>query len=61
MINQTALFFAAARAHSEDSEAMDLCKMLLEAGVPLHHKDAPRAQPKDIDTVCELSCELYKE
>ena len=54
MINQTALFFAAARAHGEDSEAMELCQLLLDAGVPLHHKDA--ARPMALQPISCMLC-----
>eukprot|EP00438_Fugacium_kawagutii_P025675 Skav205820 [mRNA] locus=scaffold307:527493:528752:+ [translate_table: standard] len=37
--DQTTLFFAAARQSGQDTQALALCRMLLERGVPVNHAD----------------------
>eukprot|EP00438_Fugacium_kawagutii_P027122 Skav234328 [mRNA] locus=scaffold3161:139241:140509:+ [translate_table: standard] len=37
--DQSTLFFAAARQHGQDEDALVLCSMLLERGVPINHVD----------------------
>eukprot|EP00438_Fugacium_kawagutii_P008034 Skav209185 [mRNA] locus=scaffold1137:663386:672772:+ [translate_table: standard] len=37
--DQTTLFFAAARQSGEDEHALELCRLLLERGVPVDHVD----------------------
>jgi len=38
-MNQTLLFFAAARAVGQDAQALALCNMLLDSDIPLNHAD----------------------